>query len=170
MGEGLVAASFFVSVASALFALVSVLQSRKTAREQKEIQRQFLSLQEEQTELHRQQVEMEEQQKQERKRHSSTAQVEAKLEQGEHQDDGKIVVRNTGQARARSIRLLVNDKKPSEQGFIYTKVDEIKDLASGGEFTFTVGMAWERDRPPWDIALSWDDDAGGGEWKSSVKL
>lgn len=82
----------------------------------------------------------------------------------------KLQIKNAGQAQARNVHVRLNDTPISKVGSFTGAVDHpIPALAPGGSYEYR--HTSDRDSPShFKVTLRWDDEAGGGEWKSTLNV
>jgi hypothetical protein len=82
----------------------------------------------------------------------------------------KLQITNTGQAQARNVHVRLNDTPINKMGSFTGVVDHpIPALAPGGSYEYR--HTSDRDSPShFKVTLRWDDEAGGGEWESTLNV
>ena len=150
---------------TALAAIAALIVAIIIAWRQISIQREQTEIARTQTEISRQQLEILNYQEQERRIEKSKAELRPELlENLSSTSVFKYLLRikNEGKARARNIKILI-DEKPAHEYIAFLKSLKEEDIAQ----TLECGMAWEHPmissvdkKPKFKIKLIWSDDSG----------
>jgi hypothetical protein len=156
-----------VSIVALVVSLASVIVAWRTSHHQRRLQGR-------QNELQERLVELETARERDRLRQARSAQLLASIERVEKgkphvpRTDYFLKIVNHGQAAARDIRILLDGKPMSEHPLIIRGEPELAKLGPGAESRSYLAFTMGSDRV-FDVRVTWNDEAGPGEWESQLK-
>jgi hypothetical protein len=147
--------SILLGVAALAVSGWAVIQARGTAEAQTRLQGRLLAL--------------ESARERDRLLHARRARLGAEITHSGH--DYRLVIRNHGDAEARAVRVIVDDKSLAEHDVISLSEDEeVTMLGPGVDVRYIMAIVMGSPMR-YDVRIEWEDDSGEpGRWRSQLRI
>ena len=147
--------SIALGVAALAVSAWAVIESRRTSKSQRLLQERLFTL--------------ESARERDRVLHAKRAQLEAAIVH--LGSDYRLVVQNSGEAEARAVKVLVDDKSLAESGAVLLSKDEEVTLFGPGVQVRYIMPIVMGSPMRYDVQLEWEDDSGQpGRWRSQLRI